>query len=236
MKPLEGTQSTSIAAIVGMQRAQRKDAWKLALVQRDVVWDEYRVAKLLDSILAGYPIGTLLLCRTKDRTFELDLGTRQRVRGDSWQLLDGQQRCVALGALFLPPAARRKERAAHFFWRPAGSRPELKTGKRDPKILDYIRWGETGSEEESKTLPPEATRGQWIDLALLGEWLLSKRCVDAASLERYDENALNRLLLSIDEATEPVDAESFQVVRGRLVRLIERYQKPWIPVQRIELD
>ncbi|MDY0001550.1 MAG: DUF262 domain-containing protein [Polyangia bacterium] len=236
MRSLAGTHSASIAAIVEMQRTQRKDAWKLALVQRDVVWDEFRVAKLLDSILAGYPIGTLLLCRTKDRTYELDLETRQLARGDSWQLLDGQQRCVALGALFLPPAARGEERAVRFFWRLAGSQPDLKTGKRDPKILDYIRWGEPGSEEESKTLPPGATRGEWIDLALLGEWLLSKRRVDAAAIERYDEDALGRLLLSIDEAIEPVDDESFHVVRGRLARLVERFDKPWIPVQRIELE
>lgn len=39
------------------------DPWQLALVQRNVVWDEVRMARLLDSLLAGYPIGGLLVCR-----------------------------------------------------------------------------------------------------------------------------------------------------------------------------
>ena len=33
------------------------DPWQLALVQRSLVWDEVRIARLLDSLLAGYPIG-----------------------------------------------------------------------------------------------------------------------------------------------------------------------------------
>jgi hypothetical protein len=40
------------------------DRWHLALVQRDEVWDVERMGLLLDSLLAGYPVGALLLCRT----------------------------------------------------------------------------------------------------------------------------------------------------------------------------
>jgi hypothetical protein len=40
------------------------DRWQLALVQRDEVWDVERMGRLLDSLLAGYPVGALLLCRT----------------------------------------------------------------------------------------------------------------------------------------------------------------------------
>ena len=41
------------------------DEWQLALVQRDVKWDEVRIASLLDSLLSGYPIGALLVCRVR---------------------------------------------------------------------------------------------------------------------------------------------------------------------------
>ena len=43
------------------------DRWHLALVQRDEVWDVERMGRLLDSLLAGYPVGALLLCRTDKR-------------------------------------------------------------------------------------------------------------------------------------------------------------------------
>ena len=33
----------------------KSDPWRLALVQRSEVWDESRVAKLLDSLLVGLP-------------------------------------------------------------------------------------------------------------------------------------------------------------------------------------
>jgi hypothetical protein len=39
---------------------------KRALVQRTAVWDESRMAMLLDSILVGYPVGTLLLYKTRN--------------------------------------------------------------------------------------------------------------------------------------------------------------------------
>ena len=42
------------------------DRWHLALVQRDEVWDVERMKRLLDSLLAGYPVGALLLCRTDE--------------------------------------------------------------------------------------------------------------------------------------------------------------------------
>jgi hypothetical protein len=40
------------------------DPWRLALVQREEVWDVERMARRLDSLLARYPVGASLLCRT----------------------------------------------------------------------------------------------------------------------------------------------------------------------------
>lgn len=55
---------------------------------------------LLDSLLEGYPIGSLLVCQItgESRVIRLDGGQRV-VSGadrDAWQLLDGQQRINAL--------------------------------------------------------------------------------------------------------------------------------------------
>ncbi len=39
---------------------------KIPQFQRDFVWSKEKSAKLLDSIIKGYPIGTFILWKTKD--------------------------------------------------------------------------------------------------------------------------------------------------------------------------
>lgn len=39
---------------------------KIPQFQRDFVWSKDRVAKLVDSIVKGYPIGTFILWKTKE--------------------------------------------------------------------------------------------------------------------------------------------------------------------------
>ena len=79
------------------------ERWKLSLVQRDRAWDEHWVACLLDLLLEGYPIGTLLLYRTRERSATLEIGRpkpRASADDESWQILDGQQRVLALSSVF----------------------------------------------------------------------------------------------------------------------------------------
>jgi uncharacterized protein with ParB-like and HNH nuclease domain len=40
---------------------------KLPMFQRDFVWDKVQTAKLLDSIIKGYPVGTFIFWKTRDR-------------------------------------------------------------------------------------------------------------------------------------------------------------------------
>ena len=42
------------------KRLDSASPWMLALVQREAVWDEFRIARLLDSLLRHYPVGTLV--------------------------------------------------------------------------------------------------------------------------------------------------------------------------------
>jgi hypothetical protein len=76
------------------------DRWHLALVQRDEVWDAERMGRLLDSLLAGYPVGALLLCRTDKPSKVIDRDEDERTVREAakgaLQLLDGQQRLNAL--------------------------------------------------------------------------------------------------------------------------------------------
>ena len=72
--------------------------------QRDFVWDKQETARLIDSILKGYPIGTFILWRTRTRLRHMrDIGNmhlREPHEGDPVQyVLDGQQRITSLYAV-----------------------------------------------------------------------------------------------------------------------------------------
>lgn len=84
-------------------------------IQRPFVWGEEQVRKLLDSLLRGYPIQTLLFWRTKDeiraRRFmdlvsgDVDLHTlydahASQEGSERLFVLDGQQRLQGLRTLF----------------------------------------------------------------------------------------------------------------------------------------
>lgn len=78
---------------------------KIPQFQRNFVWSLDKTAKLLDSILKGYPIGTFTLWQTRDRlkshktigSFYLD----QLADGaDVQYILDGQQRITSLFAVY----------------------------------------------------------------------------------------------------------------------------------------
>lgn len=77
---------------------------KLPMFQRDFVWDKEQTAKLIDSILKGYPIGTFILWKTREelRSYR-NLGGHAlppTPKGDyAHCILDGQQRITSLYAV-----------------------------------------------------------------------------------------------------------------------------------------
>src|SRR2546428_4307532 len=77
---------------------------KLPMFQRDFVWDKEQSAKLIDSILKGFPIGTFIFWKTRDelRSYR-NVGNHrlpETPKGDYAQyILDGQQRITSLYAI-----------------------------------------------------------------------------------------------------------------------------------------
>jgi len=74
---------------------------KIPQFQRDFVWSKEKSAKLLDSIVRGFPIGTFILWKTKEslRTVRNlgDAPLPETPAGDFIQyVLDGQQRLASL--------------------------------------------------------------------------------------------------------------------------------------------
>jgi len=77
---------------------------KLPRFQREFVWDKEQSAKLIDSILKGFPIGTFIFWKTKEelRSYK-EIGNHklpETPKGDYAQyILDGQQRITSLYAI-----------------------------------------------------------------------------------------------------------------------------------------
>ena len=79
---------------------------KIPKFQRDFVWSIDKTAKLLDSILKGYPIGTFILWQTDERLNDIknvgNLEIPQTPECTKVQyVLDGQQRITSLYAAYL---------------------------------------------------------------------------------------------------------------------------------------
>ena len=77
---------------------------KLPMFQREFVWDKEQTAKLIDSILKGFPIGTFIFWKTREdlRSYK-EIGNHklpETPAGDyALYILDGQQRITSLYAI-----------------------------------------------------------------------------------------------------------------------------------------
>jgi len=83
----------------------QKGKIKVPKFQRNFVWSIENTAGLLDSILKGYPIGTFILWKTKERLNAVknigNLDIPETPEGEVQYVLDGQQRMTSLYAAFL---------------------------------------------------------------------------------------------------------------------------------------
>ncbi len=77
---------------------------KIPQFQRDFVWDKRQTARLLDSLIKGFPIGTFIFWKTKEKLREVrDIGNislPDTPEGEFvYYVLDGQQRITSLYAV-----------------------------------------------------------------------------------------------------------------------------------------
>jgi hypothetical protein len=96
---------------------------KIPQFQRDFVWSKTKSAKLLDSIVKGYPIGTFILWKTNERLRSIrNLGRvdlPETPEGDAVKyVLDGQQRLTSLFVTLKGLTIQRAEHPEDFsqFW------------------------------------------------------------------------------------------------------------------------
>ena len=92
---------------------------KIPQFQRDFIWSKEKAASLMDSILKGYPIGTMILWKTKETLRSIrNLGgidLPETPAGDFIQyVLDGQQRLTSIFATLSGAKVRREYRIEDF--------------------------------------------------------------------------------------------------------------------------
>src|SRR4030067_811743 len=78
-----------------------KGVIKIPQFQRDYIWSKRKACKLMDSVVKGYPIGTFIFWKTKERLRSIrnvgGIELPEPPEGDFIQyVLDGQQRLTSL--------------------------------------------------------------------------------------------------------------------------------------------
>lgn len=224
------------------KRLDPTDPWMLALVQREAVWDEFRIARLLDSLLRHYPVGTLVLCQSRGAAHVLDAERKATPAGSSWQILDGQQRTNALAELFLS-----NDGQSCFFLHMSAPQPEdLKVSGKDERIRQYITW--FNRDEPTHTAPDDvfqgprgsqSNRSHWLDLAVFGNKLISETVSPPIEYSAWQLSDWHEWLKSIDhDFASILPGEPSQAVfAARARRLVEIWtDTELIPIQKVTLD
>src|SRR3954468_24841437 len=183
--PLDERSEYSVGEL--LRNRMGADRWHLALVQRDEVWDVERMGRLLDSLLAGYPVGALLLCRTDSVASKVvdrdeDEETVRETPEGAYQLLDGQQRLNALYTMLTASDEKHRKYGRFYLDLTVARQPPSPagTGRRGP-AMPYLVWreGPDGPLGQGDYDAFDARR-RCLDLSRLYDWAELERGVDRA--------------------------------------------------------
>ena len=207
----------SVRDLVRPQLGLEADPWELALVQRDLVWKQDRMIGLLDSLLSGYPIGSLLLCRVSQETDARRIGSGQgqerRVAAGTPQLVDGQQRTYALLSIFTERGLGRFYLSLDREWGRGGRYIEWRPSP------DPAAGGGEGTGEVDDPLPRD-----YIDLS---RWAGIADEVCRTLCEATLDEVVAKLT---DGYPPPAGGQARAAVLGRLQALCRAWREPRIPV------
>lgn len=211
------------------------DRWNLALVQRDRVWDELHTRHLLDSLIAGYPIGAILLCRVRDKSRVIvtgpDRARREEDAGSTdWQIIDGQQRINALTSLLTP-----RSEIGSILVDLTSPRPRATPGTRKRAKQRLLGYSVCVHDDQ----PQIEGRERYVDLSRWREWFWREwfpRDTQSDPIQ-ITPDTVSDVLHQIDPLfTEPLSGVKATAATCSLQHLVDAWNKPCIPVLRVTLD
>ncbi len=172
---------------------------KIPQFQRNFVWSRAQSAKLLDSIVKGYPIGTFILWKTDERLRSVrNLGgvnLPDTAKGDSVKyVLDGQQRLTSLFATLKGLIVTREEHQEDFSAMYVDLAAE---GDADAVLLER-----DGQDEASLIRLQDLLSGDFSYLASFPDLLQEKIRVYKNRIESYQFSAILIKDAAIEVATE----------------------------------
>jgi hypothetical protein len=221
------TDVLSVQDLVRRRMGDAGDAWDLALVQRDEVWDQDRMRALLDSLLYGYPIGSLLLCTVERDHSVMTVGTREVGAGTyaAPQLVDGQQRINALYSIFTDGGYGR-------FYLDMSSDPHADGQEPHARARKYIAWraADPDALNPDESIDPNDRRPidrrhHYLDLSRWYEWAKDSDGSLPSDIPIED------VIRSIDPAFASIlDAPQQAIALSRLRRLMDAWTRRCIPV------
>ncbi|MBN1495569.1 MAG: DUF262 domain-containing protein [Spirochaetes bacterium] len=206
------------------------NSWKLSVAQRAFEWDLQRVTNLVDSLLRGFPVGSILVMDSKDPYYDMDSRARFREKKESaigneyTHIIDGQQRCFAMRATF---------NGEGYHDRKTGDRLVLYVNisslnesirdfdeKRNQKY--YLHWSARGDinvlsddERKEEKFSARAPLAGWISLHELVRHIREGLPVDElrenARLPHDDAVSMDVTRGIIDSVTDALDAERIPV-------------------------
>ncbi|WP_292836818.1 DUF262 domain-containing protein [Microbacterium sp.] len=202
-------------------RRRIENAWDLALVQRDEVWKEDRIRLLLDSLIMGYPVGSLLFCQIdRPGMASIPLGGGQaavrQAETSNPQLVDGQQRVFAIYSIFTGRGYGR-------FYLNAFRDPSRDAGyilwRRFDPVLDTEVDGFNEREAE-----PIADRDRYVDLS---NWLSLGELIEA----EIDNSRVAAVVSILDyQFRLPDDATARTAIAARLESVRAAWLRKSIPM------
>ncbi|MFA5128461.1 MAG: DUF262 domain-containing protein [Patescibacteria group bacterium] len=162
---------------------------KIPQFQREFVWDIKKSASLLDSIIKGYPVGTFIFWKTKDRLRSVkdigNLNLPEPAVGDYVNfVLDGQQRITSLFAAFKGEKILRSD------------------GKTEDFSEIYI---DLDAKEDEKIVTSEVDDGNSKNLIKLKDLLYG----GITFLAKYPENYLHKL----EEYKKRIESYNYSVIQ-----------------------
>src|SRR5665213_1832452 len=189
--------------------------------QRDFKWERDDVEKLIDSILRGYPIGTMLLWSRKGLAGQVTLGDVTfdvNERTDAWVVVDGQQRIVSLVSTLLP-GHRRADKFDLYFDLERAEVAHARRGAMPSTALplnrvvdseDLLAW----LDEFRAVLKPDQVR-----LAVRAGKLLREYEVPAYVVDVTDESIVRKIFERTNTTGKPlVVSEVFNALHATLDR------------------
>lgn len=194
---------------------------RIPAFQREFVWEPDRVQFLMDSIYKGYPIGTVLFWRTKEKlSYDRDLGPftlpEPKKEYPIDYVLDGQQRLTSIFSTFQTDLKQNPNTSVN--WTDIYFDLEASPNAQDSQFVAL-----DSTEVKKQHIPLRVL----FDVAEFGK--LTRSITDNAQLNRVDQ-----LQTLFKEALIPVETVETEV-HSKIAIIFERINRGGVPLDTYQL-